>query len=69
MRSPRGDFVKGRDLSSLRNVYVAGERCDPDTVIHFERLLNTKIVDHWWQTESGGPMVGMQIDRVGTVPG
>ena len=49
-------LLAGRDLSSLRALFVAGERCDPDTVAHFERLLGVPVVDHWWQTESGSPM-------------
>ena len=54
---------------SLKALFVAGERADPDTVEFFERTLNVPVVDHWWQTESGAPMCGMQLDEVGTVPG
>ena len=48
-------MVKDFDISSLRSVFVAGERCDPSTVTHFESILggDIPIVDHWWQTESG----------------
>jgi len=63
---PDGALLEGRDLSSLRALFVAGERADPDTVAHFERLLGVPVVDHWWQTESGSPMCGMQFEDVGT---
>ena len=52
---PQGKMVEDFDISSLRSVFVAGERCDPSTVTHFESILggDIPIVDHWWQTESG----------------
>lgn len=57
------------DLSSLRALFVAGERCDPDTVDFFQRALKRPVVDHFWQTESGSPMVGLQREDVGTRAG
>lgn len=48
---------------------MAGERADPDTVDYFQNLLGIPVVDNWWQTESGSPMCGMQLESVGTVPG
>jgi len=66
---PDGSLMRKCDTSSLRTLFVAGERADPDTVNHFQRLLGVAVVDHWWQTESGTPMSGIQIDGVGTTPG
>ena len=54
---PEGVFLKKHDLSKLEALYLAGERCDPDTIIWSERLLQKPVVDHWWQTETGWPMV------------
>ncbi len=34
-----------------------GERCDPDTLHWAEEKLGVPVIDHWWQTESGWPMV------------
>jgi len=48
----RGDY----DLSSLRALFLAGERADPDTVAWCERALGVPVVDHWWQTETGWPI-------------
>jgi propionyl-CoA synthetase len=44
------------DLASLRALFLAGERADPDTVAWAERALGVPVVDHWWQTETGWPI-------------
>lgn len=53
---PDGEYLKGVDLSCLKNVFLAGERCDPDTLHWAEQKLNKPIIDHWWQTETGWPV-------------
>lgn len=50
---PTGEFVKKYDLSCLEQVYLAGERADPDTIVWAQDQLQVPIVDHWWQTETG----------------
>ncbi|WP_375697741.1 propionate-CoA ligase PrpE [Pseudophaeobacter sp. TrK17] len=50
---PKGEFVGKYDLSCLGQVYLAGERADPDTITWAQEKLNVPIVDHWWQTETG----------------
>ncbi len=45
------------DLSSLRTLFLAGERADPDTVEWCERALRVPVIDHGWQTETGWPIV------------
>jgi propionyl-CoA synthetase len=52
---PEGRFPKAHDLSRLRALFLAGERCDPDTLRWAERLLGVPVIDHWWQTELGWP--------------
>ncbi len=52
-----GHFVRRHDLSGFRALYLAGERADPDTIHWAENLLGCPVIDHWWQTESGWPMV------------
>jgi propionyl-CoA synthetase len=44
------------DLSALRTLFLAGERCDPDTLAWAGEHLRRPVIDHWWQTESGWPM-------------
>ena len=50
---PDGVLARGRDLSSLRALFLAGERADPTSVQWAERVLGVPVVDHWWQTETG----------------
>lgn len=53
---PDGEYLNGVDLSCLKNVFLAGERCDPDTLHWAEEKLNKPVIDHWWQTETGWPV-------------
>jgi propionyl-CoA synthetase len=50
---PAGDYIRKYDLSGFRMLFLAGERCDPDTLIWAEKQLNVPVIDHWWQTETG----------------
>ena len=50
---PKGELVKKYDLSCLKQVYLAGERADPDTIVWAQDQLGVPVVDHWWQTETG----------------
>ncbi|KIC37591.1 propionate-CoA ligase PrpE [Leisingera sp. ANG-M7] len=50
---PKGEYVKKYDLSCLQQVYLAGERADPDTITWAQEQLKVPVVDHWWQTETG----------------
>jgi propionyl-CoA synthetase len=54
---PQGKLAADYDLSNFRALYLAGERCDPDTLLWSQKVLNAPIVDHWWQTETGWPIV------------
>lgn len=53
---PAGELLTQYDISSLKALYLAGERCDPDTLHWAENQLKVPVIDHWWQTESGWPM-------------
>ncbi|HAN65369.1 MAG TPA: propionyl-CoA synthetase [Chitinophagaceae bacterium] len=48
-------------LSSLRYLFLAGERCDPATFHWAREILQVPVIDHWWQTESGWPMLGIMM--------
>ncbi len=52
-QDPNGEFIGKYDLSSLRYLFLAGERCDPDTLRWAEDKLGVPVIDHWWQTETG----------------
>jgi propionyl-CoA synthetase len=45
------------DLSGFRALFLAGERADPPTLAWAERELGVPVIDHWWQTETGWPIV------------
>jgi propionyl-CoA synthetase len=53
---PEGRLIAGHDLACLRTLFLAGERCDPDTVLWAGERLKVPVVDHWWQTETGWPV-------------
>ena len=53
---PKGEMIKNYDISSLRALYLAGERADPDTIEWAQRVMNVPVYDHWWQTETGWPI-------------
>ena len=50
---PDGKLIGRYDLSSLRIVYLAGERADPATIEWAQAKLGVPVIDHWWQTETG----------------
>ena len=53
---PDGKLLKDYDLSAFRALFLAGERCDPDTLEWAEQKLGVPVIDHWWQTETGWPI-------------
>ena len=55
---PKGEYRQKYDLSNLDTLFLAGERADPDTILWAQDQLGIPVIDHWWQTESGYPMVG-----------
>ena len=52
-QDPEGDYMGRYDLSHFRALFLAGERCDPDTLAWAEEKLQVPVIDHWWQTETG----------------
>lgn len=58
---PDGALVKRYDMSAFKALYLAGERCDPDTLLWAQRILGVPVIDHWWQTETGHAITGNPI--------
>ena len=54
---PEGTHAKAYDLSGLKYLFLAGERLDPETYHWASELLGVPVIDHWWQTETGWPIV------------
>jgi propionyl-CoA synthetase len=50
---PEGRLIHNYDLTRFRMLFLAGERCDPDTLVWAQQQLKVPVIDHWWQTETG----------------
>lgn len=55
-QDPQGEHLTRYDISSLKTLFLAGERADPDTIQWAERKLGVPVIDNWWQTETGWPI-------------
>ncbi|UCC14947.1 MAG: propionyl-CoA synthetase [Gammaproteobacteria bacterium] len=68
---PGGQYVRKYDLSRLKTLFLAGERCDPDTLNWASEILGVPVIDHWWQTETGWPIASncMGIEVLPIKPG
>ena len=58
---PQAKLIKNYDITSLRTLFLAGERADPDTVSWAQKVLGVPVVDHWWQTETGWPIAANPV--------
>jgi len=47
------EYLKKYDMSKFDALFLAGERCDPDTLAWAQNTLKVPVIDHWWQTETG----------------
>jgi propionyl-CoA synthetase len=54
---PAGELTRKYDLSTLKYLFLAGERLDPETYHWASGLLGIPVLDNWWQTETGWPIV------------
>jgi propionyl-CoA synthetase len=68
---PNGSLLQQYNTSSLKQLFLAGERCDPATFDWIKALLQKPVIDHWWQTESGWAMLGImtKIDQREAIAG
>jgi propionyl-CoA synthetase len=68
---PAGKHIENYDLSGLRALFLAGERCDPDTLSWASDKLGVPVIDHWWQTETGWSICCncLGIEMLPIVPG
>jgi len=70
-QDPDGALIADYDLSKFRSLFLAGERCDPDTLDWAETQLKVPVIDHWWQTETGWAIAAtcLGVDTRPIVPG
>jgi propionyl-CoA synthetase len=68
---PTGSHLGRYDLRRFRTLFLAGERCDPDTLHWAEEKLQRPVIDHWWQTETGWAIAAncWGIERLPVKPG
>jgi propionyl-CoA synthetase len=64
-QDPEAEHLGRYDLSRFRALFLAGERCDPETLRWAEAKLGVPVIDHWWQTETGWAIVA---DCMGVEP-
>jgi propionyl-CoA synthetase len=70
-QDPEGEHIGRYDLSRFRALYLAGERCDPETLRWAQAKLGVPVIDHWWQTETGWAIAAncLGIEQLPIVPG
>ena len=68
---PQGRYLEKYDHSGLRALFLAGERCDPNTLEWALEKLQVPVIDHWWQTETGWSICAncLGIEQLPIVPG
>jgi propionyl-CoA synthetase len=50
-------YLKKYDLSSLKHLFLAGEPLDEPTHAWISEALGRPVIDHYWQTETGWPLL------------
>jgi propionyl-CoA synthetase len=70
-QDPEGEHIGRYDLAGFRALFLAGERCDPETLGWAERKLGVPVIDHWWQTETGWAIAAncLGIEQLPVTPG
>ncbi len=70
-QDPDGEMIGKYDLRHFRYLFLAGERCDPDTLAWAQDKLQVPVVDHWWQTETGWCICGnfLGVEELPVKPG
>ena len=68
---PEAEYLKKYDMSCFKALFLAGERCDPDTLEWAQKQLAVPVIDHWWQTETGWGIAAncMGIEELPVKPG
>lgn len=68
---PSCEYLKKYQLTGFRTLFLAGERCDPDTLDWAQEQLRVPVIDHWWQTETGWAIAAncMGIEQLPIKPG
>ena len=54
---PDATFLREIGTGTLKAIFLAGERADPETIAWAETHTGLPVIDHWWQTELGAPAI------------
>jgi propionyl-CoA synthetase len=59
-------YLRKYDLSSLRHLFLAGEPLDEPTHVWISEALGRPVIDHYWQTETGWPLLSAHpgVERI-----
>ncbi|XP_047407013.1 acyl-CoA synthetase short-chain family member 3, mitochondrial isoform X3 [Sciurus carolinensis] len=60
-QDPGAALGKQYSLTRFKTLFVAGERCDVETLEWSKRVFRVPVLDHWWQTETGSPITASCI--------
>ncbi len=68
---PDAEYLAKYDISCMTALFLAGERCDPDTLHWASTILDRPVIDHWWQTETGWAIAAnpLGIEHLPVKPG
>lgn len=64
---PDAQHITSAPMPTLTHLFLAGERADSETVRWSEASLGVPVIDHWWQTETGWPVVSNPVG-LGALP-
>ncbi|XP_015454021.1 acyl-CoA synthetase short-chain family member 3, mitochondrial isoform X2 [Pteropus alecto] len=60
-QDPGAALGKQYSLTRFKTLFVAGERCDIETLEWSKKVFRVPVLDHWWQTETGSPITASCI--------
>uniref|UniRef100_A0A452H0Q7 Acyl-CoA synthetase short-chain family member 3, mitochondrial n=1 Tax=Gopherus agassizii TaxID=38772 RepID=A0A452H0Q7_9SAUR len=60
-QDPEADLGKQYCLTRFRTLFLAGERCDVETLEWSKKVFKVPVLDHWWQTETGSAITASCI--------
>ncbi|MBK5967283.1 MULTISPECIES: propionyl-CoA synthetase [Thiorhodovibrio] len=68
---PDAKHLERYRMDKFRALFLAGERCDPNTLEWAQEKLKVPVVDHWWQTETGWAIAAncLGIEQLPVKPG
>lgn len=68
---PKGELAKKYNLEKLRTIFVAGERCDSNTLNWINEVTKKPVIDNWWQTETSWAIAAnpLGLDKIEVKPG